>query len=52
MKSESMIAVLALVVLIGIPFWFAFRPMRKNKVQLSKDNLTDDRVSHNSQTMD
>jgi hypothetical protein len=46
------LAVACLLLIVAVPFWFATRPFKDPKKRISKDNLTDDRVSHNSQTLD
>jgi hypothetical protein len=48
---ETALAVFALALLIGIPFWFALRPFKNPKQRLSDDNLTEDRVDRNSQNL-
>jgi hypothetical protein len=48
---EKVFAVMALALLIGIPLWFATRPFKNPKQRLSDDNLTEDRVDRNSQSL-
>jgi hypothetical protein len=46
---EKFLAVAALVLVIGVPLWFATRPFKNPKQGLSDDNLTEDRADRNSQ---
>jgi hypothetical protein len=46
---EKILAILALVLIIGVPLWFATRPFKNPKQRLSDNNLTEDRVDRNSQ---
>jgi hypothetical protein len=46
---EKLLAVGALVLVIGVPLWFATRQFKNPRQRLSDDNLTEGRVDHNSQ---
>jgi hypothetical protein len=49
---KPVFAIVGLLLIIGVPFWFATRPFKDPKKRLDIDNLTNDRADPNSQNLD